>query len=189
MEFIRFCKDLPFELKQIILATAILQICETRKWVLGESITEIPQSRTITGMYEMDFFNWCLHLFSSKPRVKIFLMEEGIFCVFWITDDIYINVPFTLKFQRPLFLGVFRKCHVDLISIFVKHSSIERHLDRFISRIIDLDPKIVEIKAKIDESAQANVSFQPARRKNLEDLNKSANRLICCDEFDILSEL
>ncbi|GMG21242.1 unnamed protein product [Ambrosiozyma monospora] len=189
MEFIRFCKDLPFELKQIILATAIQQICETRKWVLGESITYTPKLRTIPGMYELDFFNWCLHLFSSKPRVKIFFMDqERIFCVFWITDEIYINVPLTLKVPScPLFLGVFKKCRVDLISIFVIMSRVKIYLDKFISGIIELDPKIVEMKAKIDDSAHLEtIGLVRATTRNLENLNKSVNRLICCGRSDIL---
>ncbi|GMG23003.1 unnamed protein product [Ambrosiozyma monospora] len=134
-------------------------------------------------MYELDFFKWCLHLFSSKPRVKIFLMEERRICVFWITDDIYINVPLTLKFQNPLFLGVFKKCRLDFISIFGKMSGIKVYLEKFISGIIELHPKIVEINGLAE---RPNRRFQHVSEANLEAFYKSVNRVICCDKFDIM---
>ncbi|GME98160.1 unnamed protein product [Ambrosiozyma monospora] len=63
--FLNICKkDLPPELKELILAYAVVYVSEERKWKDGDTLKKsFPQ--------EFEFFKWVLHLFCQSPKLII----------------------------------------------------------------------------------------------------------------------
>ncbi|GME80834.1 unnamed protein product [Ambrosiozyma monospora] len=138
------------ELKQKVIATAISEIGETRKWVLGKTLTSVQPSHLDDQMedQELSFFKWCLHFFSKRPRLDIHLLpkfqkgDDRVVCCFWITTDVCLPIKLHWGNRVPMFTNLLKGCGLDLFrihgSILIENVGYQR---KFIDTVRKIKPK------------------------------------------------
>ncbi|GME80018.1 unnamed protein product [Ambrosiozyma monospora] len=68
--FLNICKDLPPELKELILAYAVMYASEERKWKLGDTLKK-------SNPQDFDLFNWVFHLFRQRSKLIVEVEATG----------------------------------------------------------------------------------------------------------------
>ncbi|GME79393.1 unnamed protein product [Ambrosiozyma monospora] len=132
------CKDLPVELKELILAYAVVCVSDERKWKLGDTLKRnAPQ--------DFQLFNWTLHLFRPALKVDVkavydYRINETACTMCWFHLLPQVVLSMEMSTQSPQ-KRIFQTC--DFVELKFKYKLLVTavSIHRFILSLIEMHPK------------------------------------------------
>ncbi|GME78902.1 unnamed protein product [Ambrosiozyma monospora] len=138
------CKDLPPELKELILAYAVVYVSQERKWRLGDTLKRtVPQ--------EFELFIWTLHLFRQRPVLKVesfyryYSRNPGrglpdVKSYFELIPQVILQMDMTTNSAQK---RIFQTCDFTMLSFTF---SLSKVYQKFLKSLIQLGPKQITAK-------------------------------------------